>query len=84
MNLVTIPAHFDGKQIQLYNRVNIEAGAKLIITILPIPKNIEAKNETNDDWMSLAMAGLESAYGENEPEYSLNLIIEPNPNYERK
>ena len=84
MNLVTIPAHFDGQQIKLYNRVNIEPGSKLIITILPIAKNIEAKNEKNDDWMSLAMEGLERAYGENEPEYSLNLIIEPNPNYERK
>jgi hypothetical protein len=84
MNLVTVPAHFDGKQIQLYNQVNIEPGSKLIITILPIAKNIEAKNEKSDDWMSLAMEGLERAYGENEPEYSLNLIIEPNPNYERK
>jgi len=84
MNLVTVPAYFDGQQIQLYNRVNIKPGSKLIITILPIAKNIEAKNEKNDDWMSLAMEGLESAYGENEPEYSLNLIIEPNPNYERK
>lgn len=81
MSLVTVPAHFDGKQIQLYNRVNIEPGSKLIITILPTVKNIEVEN---DDWMSLAMAGLESAYGENEPEYSLNLIIEPNPNYERR
>jgi hypothetical protein len=72
MNLVTVPAHFDGKQIQLYNQVNIEPGSKLIITILPIAKNIEAKNEKSDDWMSLAMEGLERAYGENEPEYSLN------------
>jgi len=38
----------------------------------------------NDDWTPLAMAGLESAYGENEPEYSLDLIIEPNLDYDRR
>jgi hypothetical protein len=80
MNLVAIPAHFDGKQIRLDNRVNIEPGAKLIITVLPIVKNIELKN---DDWTQVAMAGLESAYGDNEPEYSLDLIIEPNSDYDR-
>jgi len=75
-----ILAHFDGKQIRLDEPLNIEPGTKLIITILP--KQLEI-NEL-DDWTPLAMVGLENAYGENEPEYSLDLIKQANPDYERR
>jgi hypothetical protein len=44
----------------------------------------KAVNIEPGDWTQLAMAGLENAYGENEPEYSLDLIIEANSDYERK
>jgi len=35
-----------------------------------------------EDWLRLSALGLEGAYGEEEPEYSLDLIKEPNPGYE--
>ncbi len=92
MSYVAIPAHFDGLQIRLDKPVNMEPGTKLIITILPKPdenyENYENhknhKNLMESDWTQLAMAGLENAYGENEPEYSLDLIIEANSDYERR
>jgi hypothetical protein len=34
------------------------------------------------DWIRLSMRSLEDAYGENEPEYSLDMIKRPNPEYE--
>jgi len=80
MSYVAIPAHFDGLQIRLDKPVNMEPGTKLIITILPKPPE-NYKNHASlmeSDWTQLAMAGLENAYGENEPEYSLDLIVEAN------
>lgn len=35
-----------------------------------------------EDWLRLSALGLEGAYGEDEPEYSLDLIKKPNPEYE--
>jgi len=86
MSYVAIPAHFDGLQIRLDKPVNIEPGTKLIITILPKPYENHENHENlmEGDWTQLAMAGLENAYGENEPEYSLDLIIEANSDYERR
>ena len=34
------------------------------------------------DWILLSGRGLEAAFGKNEPDYSLDLIEEANPDYE--
>jgi hypothetical protein len=39
---------------------------------------------TEDDWSTLSLEGLAGAYDEREPEYSLSLLREPNPEYERR
>jgi hypothetical protein len=42
-------------------------------------ENVDAERH---DWLLLSSRDLEAAYGENEPEYSLDLIKEPNPDYD--
>ncbi len=37
-----------------------------------------------EDWRQLALHSLERAYGDDEPEYSSELIKDPNPEYERR
>ena len=39
-------------------------------------------SDGGDDLLLFAQRSLEGAYGEDEPEYSLSLIKEPNPEYE--
>jgi hypothetical protein len=73
----SIPAHFDGKQIQLDQPVALEANAKLLVVVLP------EHDEERDDWIRAAQASLGRAYGDNEPEYTLGMIKEPNPDYLR-
>lgn len=51
--------------------------AALVITVLPHP---DAANE-RESWGSLAASGLTDAYGPDEPEYSLDLLEERNPEY---
>ncbi len=42
----------------------------------------EEGEDERDEWGIAASLLLESAYGEDEPEYPLELIKEPNPDYE--
>jgi hypothetical protein len=73
----TIPAHFDGKHILLDEPVELEPDVKLLVTVLP--KDIE-----RDEWLELARKGLQAAYDNGEEDYSLDLIKEPNPEYESR
>ncbi len=71
----TIPAHFDGEHILLDEPVELEPNTKLLVTVLP--KDIE-----RDEWLGLSTKGLEGAYDNGEEDYSLDVIKEPNPDYE--
>lgn len=72
----SIPAHFDGKHIQLDQKVTLKPNAKLLVVVLP--ENEEAREE----WTQVSLSGLTRAYGNNEPEYSLDMVKEPNPDYD--
>ena len=39
-------------------------------------------DQEREDWARLSAQALEAAYGEDEPEYSLELVKRPNPDYE--
>jgi hypothetical protein len=76
MQIVTLQAHFDGKQILLDEPYELAPNTKLVVSV------IQMQNEEREDFTRFSLANLERAYGENEPEYSLNLIKEANPKYE--
>ncbi|MCK5058002.1 MAG: hypothetical protein KAT34_15205 [Candidatus Aminicenantes bacterium] len=40
-----------------------------------------SEGEERGDWFHLVAQGLQSAYGESEPEYETSLVKEPNPEY---
>jgi hypothetical protein len=76
MKAVTLRAHFDGEQIRLDEPFQLQPDTPLTLTVWP------KDDEDREDWLRLSALGLEEAYGENEPEYPLDLIKEPNPEYE--
>jgi hypothetical protein len=76
MQIVTLQAHFDGKQILLDEPYELKPNTKLIVSV------IQMQDEERADWTHFSLANLERAYGEDEPEYSLDLIKEANPKYE--
>ncbi len=78
MDSVSIPAHFDGQHILLDEPCELEPNTRLIVTVLP---NHDSERES---WLRLSAYGLRQAYGDNEEEYSLDLIKDPNPDYEGK
>ncbi len=77
METKTLRAHFDGNQILLDEPFELEPNVELIITVLPKPSD-----EEREDWAQLSLESLARAYGDDEPEYSLDLIKEANPEYE--
>ncbi|MBI2485649.1 MAG: hypothetical protein HYW01_01560 [Deltaproteobacteria bacterium] len=77
MNTITLPAHFDGKQIKLDEPFELEPNTKLLVTVLPKEADYEQEN-----WLILSKKSLENTYAEDEIEYSLKLIKEANPEYE--
>ena len=78
METITLHAHFDGKQILLDDPIELQPGTKLLVTIF------SAENAEHDEWIDFSLTQLEKAYGEDEPEYSLGLIKEHNPQYDRR
>ena len=76
MSSSSIRAHFDGKRILLDEPIELEPNTRLLITVLP-------KHDAEwDSWVRLSSKRLEGAYGQNEDEYTLDLIKEANPEYE--
>jgi len=76
MDPISIPAHFDGHQILLDEPCEIEPNTRLIVTILP------NHNSERESWLQLSANNFGRAYGNDEEEYSLDLIKDPNPDYE--
>ena len=76
----TVRAHFDGEYIRLDEPCLLEPEAPLLIIVLPKQPD---ENE-HADWIRLSQQALAKAYGEEEPEYSLDAITEPNPEYARR
>jgi hypothetical protein len=74
MKTITLRAHFDGQSIRLDEPFRLAPDTPLAVTIL--------ESDSDLAWSGLSARGLEAAYGDREPEYPLDLIIEPNPDYE--
>ena len=64
MALLSIPAHFDGSQVLLDEDVVLPPNTRLIVTIL------QDSDTEREEFLSLAAAGLEAAYSEDEVEYT--------------
>lgn len=74
----SILAHFDGERILLDEPIELASNTRLIVTVLP------GLDDEHDEWLHLSAQRLQDAYGEDEPEYSLNLVKEMNPEYEAR
>ncbi len=78
MASITVPAHFDGKQILLDEPYELKRDDKLLVTVLSGDDDATER----DDWVAIAKLGLSRAYSDDEPEYTSSMIKEPNPKYE--
>lgn len=85
MKAVILRAHFDGRKIVLDEPIKLKPNTKLMVTVLPEIESDKKKDklkEERDAWLQISMKGLENVYRKDEIEYSMDLIKEPNPDYE--
>lgn len=67
-------------KIELIDSLSIPEGTKVLITPIIVDNNAE----NQDDSECFSLKNLNQCYGDNEPEYTLELIKEYNKNYERR
>ena len=77
MENITLHAHYDGSQIQLDEPYELQPDTKLLVTVIPPDAADDAA------WTKFSQQRLAASYSDAEPEYSLNMVREPNPSYER-
>ena len=75
MDMIVLRAHFDGEHILLDDPAELLPNTRLLV-IVSEPDAEQAA------WRQLSITGLSAAYSENEPDYPLAAIKEPNPDYE--
>jgi hypothetical protein len=71
MTVVTLKAHFDGKNICLDEPCELTPNTPVLVTL------VHAIERERDEWFAFAQAAFARAYGENEPDYSNAVIREP-------
>lgn len=76
METITLRAHFDGEQILLDDPYELRPNTNLFVVVIKLP------DAEQSAWLKLSAQGLNAAYGDEEPEYPLTMIKEPNPTYE--
>ena len=64
MPLMSIPAHFDGTQVLLDEKVALPLNARLLVTVL------DESNEDREEFLQLAANSLATAYSDEEVEYT--------------
>lgn len=70
MPTIALRAHYDGKQIVLDESFDFAPDTQLLVTVLsPVPP------DEKDSWSRLSLENLARAYGDDEPEYSLEDIV---------
>jgi len=64
-----------------------KANEKVEIIVLPAvheENTLTTSDVADDDWHNLSLNGLVRAYSDEEPEYTMNMVKEENPDYERR
>ena len=73
--MLALKARCDGKRIVL------PRGAKLPVGGVIVVFQGDETDDERDLWQGLSVQGLASAYGKHEPDYSVKLVKETNPEY---
>lgn len=77
MSVVTLDAHLEGKAICLDEPYEFPPGAKVKVAVFTEPtESLEAERQA---WRAASQAYFARAYGEDEPDYSDAVILEPPP-----
>ncbi len=66
---------FDGKHIRLEKDVQLQKNSRLLVILL---------DEEDEKWSEFSSKSISRAYADDEPEYEVSMIKEPNSEYESR
>jgi hypothetical protein len=67
----------DATHLELTQPIDTPPGGKVVVSVLDPAQG----DGERDGWLSLSLGAIASAYGDSEPEYTVAMIKEPNPEY---
>ena len=67
----------DPTHLELTQPIDTPPGGKVVVSVLDPAQG----DGERDGWLSLSLGALASAYGDSEPEYTVGMIKEPNPEF---
>jgi hypothetical protein len=65
----------DPTHLELTQPIDTPPGGKVVVSVLDPAQG----DGERDGWLSLSLGAIASAYGDSEPEYTVGMIKEPNP-----
>ena len=75
MSVITLKAHYDGRQVCLDEPYPLQTDTKLLVTVVPE----DLLEEEHQAWLAASQAGFARAFGDDEPDYSNAIILEAPP-----
>ncbi len=69
----------DPTHLELAEPVDLPAGRRLVVSVVEVDDGPCERRQ----WLGASEATLQTAYCDSEPDYPLDLLKEPNPEYER-
>ncbi len=75
---ITVASVVDSTHLELDIPINLPNGTKVRVVIDSYESGL---NDEKDLWSNLSSSSLSKAYGNDDPEYSLQMIKEPNMDY---
>ncbi len=69
----------DATHLELAEPVDLPPGRKLVVSVVEAAEEPEERRQ----WLAASEAALEAAYSDSEPDYSLDLLKERNPEFAR-
>jgi hypothetical protein len=67
----------DATHLELFQPIQIPPHSRIIVAVMTSDVVLDER----EAWFKFAAEQFQAAYGESEPEYSLDMIREPNPEY---
>lgn len=71
MPRISLKAHYDGETIRLDEPFDLPEGTPVIVTVL----EAALPDQERAGWADLSARGLARAYGDSEPEYSIDDVL---------
>ena len=70
----------DSTHLELLEPVDLPPGRRLVVSVVEADEDFDERRQ----WLTASELSLQDAYSDSDPDYSLDQVKEPNPEYDRR